>query len=94
MPSPVVHRREQIKAQIADAKARADVSRASGIAWNIQFEGVSVDATALAFMPRRAAERWIQACVRKVCHTHGWSGKLRRELHAKLFGFWSGKPEE
>jgi len=87
------HARGRIKAKedIRDAQAKAEVAKAQGLSWHVGLAGVSIDTTALAYMTKHAAERWISSCVRKVCHTYGWTGARRQELRKVLTDFWSGK---
>lgn len=82
--------RNRIKARIATAREKADVAKASGLEWHIEFEGEEIDTTALAFMDQVAAERWIKQCARRVEHRLQLPREKRNALVHALRTFWRG----
>lgn len=83
--------RESLKAEIEEARIRAELFRQQGMQWRVLYENHAIDVTTLAFLQKEAAHRWIEKCVRSVCHMTGWTGKKRQELRQGLWDFWKGK---
>ncbi len=80
----------RVKAEVDRAHKEAQVARVRGLVWTVQSGRVTIDATVLAYLGRRAAEQWIDRCSRSASRVHGLSERSTQALKGALWEFWEG----